>query len=287
MDNPIDHIFSGKKELKLMTHIVAGYPDLEKSGEIALAMAEYGVDLIEIQIPFSDPLADGRTIMAANQIALDHGITPCQCFQLAERLKKRINIPLLFMTYANIPFQMGLEKFVRRSRDSGLSGLIIPDLTFDERVEGYFDYARRVGIYPINVVSPGPKKGRLGEILRISKGFIYITLRVGITGEVKRIGEEGINFIKEIRERSKLPVAAGFGISSAVQVRQLEGLADIAVVGSHIIHLYEKTGISGVEKFIKECTSGGSARHRERGATITDEDKGKIERRGIFLSDIL
>ncbi|MFW6159732.1 MAG: tryptophan synthase subunit alpha [Acidobacteriota bacterium] len=255
MDNPIDRVFSEIKGLKLMTHIVAGYPDLESSFEIALAMAEAGVDLIEIQIPFSDPLADGPTIMEANRIALENGITPSQCFKLAERLNKKINIPLLFMTYANIPFRMGLEKFVRRSRSCGLSGLIIPDLTFDERVEGYFEHARSIGIYPINVISPDIGEKRLEEILEISKGFIYLTLRVGITGEVNKIREEGVSFIKKVRGKSKLPVASGFGISSASQVRQLEGLAEAAVVGSHIIKLYNKSGITGVKKFIKECKS--------------------------------
>lgn len=255
MDNPIDRVFSGKKGLKLMTHIVAGYPELESSYEIALAMAEAGADLIEIQIPFSDPLADGPIIMEANRIALESGITPSECFKLAERLKKKISIPLLFMTYANIPFRMGLEKFVRRSKSCGLSGLIIPDLTFDERVEGYFDYAHRMGIYPINVISPDVEERRLEKILEISKGFIYLTLRVGITGEVKKISEEGINFIRKVRDKSKLPVASGFGISSASQVRQLEGLAEAAVVGSHVIKLYNKSGIKGVKKFIKECKS--------------------------------
>jgi len=257
VDNPIERVFSRKKGLKLMTHIVAGYPGLERSCDIALAMAEAGADLIEIQIPFSDPLADGPTIMEANQIALENGITPCQCFQLAERLNKRINIPLLFMTYANIPFQMGFEEFVRRSRSCGLSGLIIPDLTFDERVEGYFDHAHTMGVYPINVVSPETEERRLEKILKISNGFIYVTLRVGITGEVKRIRGEGISFIKKVKEKSRLPVAAGFGISSATLVRQLEGVTDIAVVGSHIIHLYKRTGIGGIEKFIKECKYEG------------------------------
>lgn len=257
MNNPIDHVFSAKKGLRMMTHIVAGYPSLEGSCQLALAMAEAGADLIEIQIPFSDPLADGPTIMEANRIALENGITPAQCFQLAGRLKRRIAIPLLFMTYANIPFRMGFEDFLRRSKNCGICGLIIPDLTFDERVEGYFENARRMGIHPINVVSPDTEEGRLEKILKISSGFIYITLRVGITGVVKRMEEDGINFIKKVKEKSDLPVAAGFGISSAAQVRQLEGLADAAVVGSHIIHLHNKTGVSGVEKFIKDCSFKG------------------------------
>jgi tryptophan synthase alpha chain len=253
VDNPIDHVFSGKKGLKMMTHIVAGYPHLDKSCEMALAMADAGADLMEIQIPFSDPLADGPTIMEANQIALENGVTPYQCFKLAERLNKRINIPLLFMTYANIPFRMGFEEFLRRSKNCGISGLIVPDLTFDERVEGYFDHARRMGIHPINVVSPDTEEGRFEKLLKISSGFIYVTLRVGITGEIKRIEKDGINFLKKIRNKSRLPIAAGFGLSSAAQIRQLDSLADIAVVGSHMINFYRTSGTPGVKKFLKEC----------------------------------
>jgi tryptophan synthase alpha chain len=254
VDNPIDRVFSEKKGIKLMTHIVAGYPDLEKSFEIALAMAESGTDLMEIQIPFSDPLADGPTIMQANQIALENGVTPSQCFQLAKRLINKVKIPLLFMTYANIPFHMGVEEFIRRSKNSGISGLIIPDLTFDERIEGYFEHTDRLGVYPINVVSPDTKKKRLDKIIEISKGFIYVTLRVGITGEVKRIEENGMKFLRKVRKKTELPVGAGFGISSAAQVRELEGLADAVVVGSHVINLYKESGLSGIERFLSCLT---------------------------------
>jgi len=261
VSNSIDHVFSDKEGLKLMTHIVAGYPDFKRSFEIALTMAEEGADLIEIQIPFSDPLADGSTIMEANRIALENGITPSQCFKLAESLNKKINIPLLFMTYANIPFRMGFEKFVKKSKNCGLSGLIIPDLTFDERVEGYFNYAFRDGVYPINVISPDTDEERLEKILAISKGFIYITLRVGITGAVKRIEGKGINFLKKVKEKSRFPLAAGFGLSSLSQIKQLEGLANMAVVGSHIINLYRRSGLPGIKKFLKEW------RYRETSAS--------------------
>ncbi|MBN2246118.1 MAG: tryptophan synthase subunit alpha, partial [Candidatus Aminicenantes bacterium] len=226
------------------------------SFEIALAMAEEGADLIEIQIPFSDPLADGSTIMEANRIALENGTTPSQCFKLAEHLSTKINIPLLFMTYANIPFRMGFEKFVRESKNCGLSGLIIPDLTFDERIDGYFDHACRAGVYPVHVISPDTEEGRLEKILAVSKGFIYITLRVGITGAVKRIEREGIDFLKKVKEKSRLPLAAGFGLSSLSQIQQLEGSADMAVVGSHIINLYRKSGLPEVKKFLKEWQRG-------------------------------
>jgi len=255
MDNPIDRVFCEKERIKLMTHIVAGYPDLEKSFEIALAMAEGGADLLEIQIPFSDPIADGLTIMEANSVALLNGATPPKCFQLAKRLVHKVKIPLLFMTYANIPFHMGIAEFVRKSAECGISGLIIPDLTFDEKIEGYLEHADRFGVYPINVVSPDIKEKRLEKIMEISKGFIYITLRVGITGEVKRIEETGMDFLRKVRKKTQRPIAAGFGISSTAQVKQLEGLADAVVVGSHVIHLYKKSGLSGMERFIDGCRS--------------------------------
>jgi tryptophan synthase alpha chain len=253
MDNPIDRTFRKKSGIKLMTHIVGGYPNLEKSFETALAMAESGADLLEIQIPFSDSLADGPTIMEANRIALENGSTPEKCFDLAERLNKRIDIPILFMTYANIPFQMGIEKFIRRSCAVGVSGLIIPDFTFDERVDGYFELAERAGIYPIHVVSPDTKDGRLRDILKIARGFVYITLRVGITGEIRRIEADGIRFLDNVRKKTSVPTAAGFGLSSVSHIRELEGRADAAVVGSHLINLFQMSGIAGIRGFLGEC----------------------------------
>ena len=146
--------------LKLMTHVVAGYPDMETTERLVEVMVANGADLVEIQVPFSDPLADGPTILAAGQAALDSGVTPGDCFRLVERLKKKVDVPLLMMTYGNIPYRMGMDVFVRRCCESGVSGLIVPDLPFDEG-SFYVETAKKYGVYPIPVVSPGMQEDRL------------------------------------------------------------------------------------------------------------------------------
>jgi tryptophan synthase alpha chain len=252
--NPIDRVFGNdnSKALKLMTHVVAGYPDMETTEELIRVMAVSGVDLIEIQIPFSDPLADGPTILTANQAALDNGVTPGDCFGLVERLTHQVDVPLLFMTYANIPFTMGMEHFIERSRISGVSGLIIPDLPFDENPD-YVQTALAHRCYPIPVVSPGTSAERLSHIVAVAEGFIYTTLRVGITGARKEIDERGLGFLETLRAETSLPIAAGFGISSPEMLRQLAGRADAAVIGSHVINLLNTHGIEGVKTFLDGC----------------------------------
>jgi tryptophan synthase alpha chain len=251
-----------RRFLHLMTHIVAGYPDLETSGRLVEVMVESGVDMVEIQIPFSDPLADGPTIATANQTALGNGITPEHCFRLAKRLadkmeQKRLQtdkqpVPLLLMTYGNIPYSMGMENFARRAAESGISGLIVPDLPFDDSPD-YREAALSYGLYPIPVVSPGMSRERLQQVVRMAGGFIYTTLRVGITGARKQIEAGGLEFLETIRKYSSLPVAAGFGISSPEMATQLEGHADAAVIGSHIINVYNTSGIDAVGQFIRRC----------------------------------
>jgi tryptophan synthase alpha chain len=256
MTDSIEATFAGNKDIKIMTHIVAGYPDLETSRKLILTMADNGADLIEIQIPFSDPLADGPTITLANQKALDQGVTPRDCFQLAEEMCTYIQIPLLFMTYANIAFQIGIDRFSARSAAAGISGLIIPDIPFDDTHTDYIQSARKHSLHPILVVSPDVSINRLRNITRSASGFIYTTLRKGITGVQQKIEGSGLGFIETIRKTSVLPVAAGFGISSRDHVDQLRGKADAAVIGSHLIHLFHKGGIAETGSFLNELRKG-------------------------------
>lgn len=252
MCNPLSALFDTEAEVRIMTHVVAGFPDLHTTRELIRTMAACGVSCIEIQIPFSDPLADGPTIMKANQHALDNGVTPEDCFRLAKELSKEVDVPLLFMTYANIPHAMGVENFVRRSAEAGVKGLIIPDLTFDE--ENYAPVAREHGLCPIQVLSPTMRDDRLREILSHGHGFVYTTLKTGITGAGTSVAEEGIDFVNRVKEISNLPVAAGFGISAPEHVRQVMKVADMAVIGSHVINLFTEQGMDAVATFLKECT---------------------------------
>ncbi len=252
MANLIDRVFTGQQRLRLMTHVVAGYPDLEMSERLVVEMARSGVDLVEIQIPFTDPLADGPTIVKANQAALDNGVMPDDCFRLARRLRERVDIPLLFMTYANIPFSIGWEEFIRRSVDAGISGLIVPDLPFDEGVE-FSRLCREYDCYLIPVVSPGMSDARLAGVLESVRGFVYATLRVGITGARKEIDDAGLNFLQRLKQFTTLPIAAGFGISSAGMLSPLEGRIEAAVIGSHVLNLLNTRGLEAVSQFIRSC----------------------------------
>ena len=254
MTNRIDGIFSGKKDLKIMTHVVAGYPDIETSKRLIQTMADNGVSLIEIQIPFSDPLADGPTITRANQYALDLGIKVEDCFQLAEEMSGCVDVPLLFMTYVNIAYQMGLERFVTKSAEAGISGLIFPDIPFDETHMNYLEITRKQSLHPILVVSPDIKTERLKTLSKKASGFIYTTLKVGITGAQKKIDPSGLEFINTIRKSSNLPVAAGFGISSKEHIHQLRGKADAVVIGSHLIELFHMGGVEKIADFLSSLS---------------------------------
>jgi tryptophan synthase alpha chain len=252
MNNLIDKVLKNGKNLKLMTHVVAGYPDIETNKKVIKIMAERGVDLIEIQIPFSDPMADGPTIMRANQKSLDKSIKINDCFDLVKEIKSEIDIPLLFMSYANVPFTIGIEKFILKSVDVGISGLIIPDLPFDEDNDNYYEIALKNNIHPISVISPDIKYERLKEISEVFSGFIYTTLKVGTTGAKKNICHDAIEFLKKLKNTVSVPIAAGFGISSTEHLKELENKIDIAIIGSHLIDVFDKSGIDGVSEFLEK-----------------------------------
>ncbi len=260
--NAILETLKTRAGLRLMTHVVAGYPDLKTSEDLILTMSEAGADFIEIQIPFSDPMADGPTIMHANQISLDRGTRVEDCFTLAEKLRGRITAPLLFMSYINVPFRMGFDDFIKRSAGAGISGLILPDLPYDESMDEnpsspksfnhYTELCDAANVCPIYVVSPDISLPRLQRISSLGRGFIYTTLKVGITGGQTATGEKGLAFLDVLGRETKLPIAAGFGISTPEQAKALDGRADIAVVGSQLIRIFEKEGRKGVADFIRE-----------------------------------
>jgi len=257
MENRIDTALEGATGIQLMTHVVAGYPSLEVNEELIRLMARCGVKLIEIQIPFTDPLADGPTIMRANQAALDAGVTPDHCFDLCARLSRELDVAFMFMTYANIPFAMGLGNFLDRAAASGASGLILPDLPWDEADGDYAEEARRHGLHPVMVISPDTPEARLQSILKRASGLLYTTLKVGITGAGATMDQAGVDYVRNLKAKAGLPIAAGFGISSPEHVRMLSGLADAAVIGSHIINLLDAEGMGAVAEFLRACRTEG------------------------------
>lgn len=252
MTNKIDALFVDRRP-RLMTHLVAGYPDLKTSQELLLAMAENGADLIEVQIPFSEPLGDGPTILTASHKALARGVRPGDCFAMVSRIQERVPMPLLFMTYANIPWQMGMERFLAAGVAAGISGLIIPDLPFDEDDGGYLKLSRAYGLHPIQLLSFGMDPLRRRQVLQQADGFVYLTLRVGVTGAGGQIADSGLSLISEVKKLTQLPLAAGFGISSVSQVQQVARQADMVIVGSHLVTLFDQGGIPAVSQFLRAC----------------------------------
>ncbi|MFP4520739.1 MAG: tryptophan synthase subunit alpha [Fibrobacterota bacterium] len=242
--------------IKMMTHIVCGYPDFESNADLVKVMAKAGVSMVEIQLPFSDPLADGPSIMKANQQALSKGISTADCIRKSAEICAEVDIPVFFMTYANIVFRYGFEKFLNDAAESGIAGLIVPDIPYDSPEGEIINLCGKYGLKYIPVISPGMKKERLIKVAGLSSGVLYTTLRVGTTGSQKKISEEALLYLNSIRKYTISEIAAGFGISSPSHVAALRGHADIAVIGSRILEIAEQEGVSAVGEFISDCLRG-------------------------------
>lgn len=240
-----------RKSILLMTHIVLGYPSFDASIEIVDAMVDAGVELIELQIPFSEPMADGPVILRANQQALAAGATVARCFEVAALLAKRHpQVPLLFMSYFNIPFTMGAEVFAKRTREAGLRGAILPDLPHEEG-DAFFATMRQQALEPILLFSPNSSAERMAEIGSRATGFIYCVARKGVTGTDTAF-DTLTPYLKRCRAATSLPLAVGFGVKDASDVAQLVGKAEIAVVGSQTIKLIEEKGVAAVGTFVRQ-----------------------------------
>lgn len=240
------------KDIKLMTHVVAGYPSLAETEQLVIEMEKAGVSYVEIQIPFSDPLADGPTIMMANDKALANGTTIEDAFSLMERLTKKVSIPLLFMGYYNSVFQYGVERFCKKAQQVGAHGLIIPDVPLDEEShEQFLKMCDKYKLASIRVLSPTSSDDRIEQNLQVAKEFVYCTAISGITGSRNQIHPQTKQFLKRMRSKTDLPLAVGFGISKPEHVQALKGYADIAVVGSAVIKEVEKGGVEKGISFIK------------------------------------
>lgn len=235
----------------IMTHVVVGYPSLDESIDIVKAMVDGGARFVELQIPFSDPMADGPTIMAANEASLAAGTKVEHCFRAVEKLRAEVQVPLLFMSYFNILFRYGrtgakpelaVRRFCKDAAAAGVSGLIVPDVPPEENSEGYWSASQECGLIPIPIVSPVSTSERL-DLLRevVPTGFVYCTSTTGTTGARGDL-PSGLGFyLKRVRGHFKRPLAVGFGISTPEQVRALGRYAEIAVVGSATIDLITKT----------------------------------------------
>lgn len=236
-----------------MTHIVAGYPNLETSEKLLKLMSENGVDFVEIQIPFSDPVADGPTIMQANQKSLEAGTKVEDCFELMiKAVKSPGETKFLFMTYFNILHHYGVEKFCKKAAACGCYGLIVPDMPIDEEPqEKYLENCKKYGLKAVQVISPLTPERRLKMIEKVADGLVYCVSKFGTTGQTSELNPKLSSYLKKVKKYIKVPLAVGFGISTREHVDAVHKEADIAVIGSKIINILNQGGIKEVEKFIR------------------------------------
>lgn len=220
--------------------ITCGDPDLETTAAVVRAMAENGADLIELGIPFSDPTAEGPTIQGANIRALKGGVTTDKIFEFVKDLRKDVHIPMVFMTYANVIFSYGAEKFISACHEIGIDGLILPDLPFEEKEE-FLPFCNKYAVDLISLIAPTSEK-RIAMIAKEAKGFIYIVSSLGVTGVRSEIKTDLVPIIDIVRKNSDVPCAVGFGISTPEQAKKMADISDGAIVGSAIIKLVEKHG---------------------------------------------
>ena len=220
--------------------VTCGDPDLETTAAIVRAMAANGADLIELGIPFSDPTAEGPVIQAANVRALASGTTTDKIFDMVRELRKDVTVPMVFMTYANVVYSYGAEKFIATCKDVGIQGLILPDIPFEEKEE-FLDLCHTYGVDLVSLVAP-TSADRIAMIAREAEGFLYIVSSLGVTGTRTEISTDLDSIVKVVRENTDTPCAIGFGISTPEQCAKMGAIADGAIVGSAIVKLVAQYG---------------------------------------------
>lgn len=247
-----EYVRTRKRErgVLLMTHIVLGYRSFDESMKLVETMVEAGVDLMELQIPFSEPIADGPVILRANQEALAAGSTIDRCVELGEAVSKRFDIPFLFMSYYNVLFRRGVATFTHRMKEAGLRGAIVPDLPPEEANE-YLAAMSEQDLDPIFIYSPNTTNDRLQQIADHAGGFVYCVARKGVTGSNTDFSAELDAYLARCRSATNLPLAVGFGVKDAGDVAFLSSRADIAVIGTQSIRVMEESGVAAVGDFLR------------------------------------
>ena len=220
--------------------ITCGDPDLETTAAAVRSAVGNGADLIELGIPFSDPTAEGPTIQGANIRALKGGVTTDKVFDLVRELRKDVTVPMVFMTYANVVFSYGADRFISICGDIGIDGLILPDLPFEEKEE-FLPICHRYSVDLISLIAP-TSENRIAMIAKEAEGFLYIVSSLGVTGTRSEIKTDLGSIVKVVRENTDIPCAIGFGISTPEQAKAMADISDGAIVGSAIIKILERYG---------------------------------------------
>lgn len=242
-----------QKHKAFIAFITVGDPDLETTERVVHAAVENGADLIELGIPFSDPTAEGPVIMKADEVALKAGTTTDKVFELTKKLRETITVPMVYMTYANVVFSYGCEKFAQKAADAGIDGLILPDVPYEEKEE-FTEVFDRYGLDLISMIAP-TSEDRIAMIAKEAKGFIYMVSSLGVTGTRSEITTDISEMTDLVKKNSEVPCAVGFGISTPEQAARMAELSDGAIVGSAIIKIiakYGKEAAGPVGEYVKE-----------------------------------
>lgn len=245
------------RKLLLMTHAVVGHPSLEQNWDMLAAMDKAGVDLVELQLPFSEPIADGPAFIRANQSALEHGTRWQQYFDLMTRAAKEFSFPILFMGYYNSVYTMGHQAFCNRLQQAGAKAYIIADLPVEHSAE-LDTYAKPAGLDHIQIVTPLNSDQRLKQIAQAGSGFLYCVARKGVTGSETGFNQELAAYMQRCRAVSNLPLAVGFGIKTPDQLTLLKGQADIAIIGTGCLEVWEQQGSAAFETYLKQLISAAA-----------------------------
>lgn len=241
------------KQKAFIPFVTAGDPDLETTKKLLLAMQEAGASLIEIGIPFSDPVAEGPVIQEADERALTSGVTTDKIFDMVLEIREQLNIPIVFMTYINPIYVYGTEKFAKRMKECGVDGVIVPDVPFEEKQE-ISEFFHKEGRILISMIAP-TSSDRVKMIAREAEGFVYCVSSLGVTGVRTEIGTGISKLIEQVREVSDIPCAIGFGISTPEQAKTMSEISDGAIVGSAIVRIVAEHGresVPYVKEYVKE-----------------------------------
>lgn len=250
------HSLADKGEPALIGYFPAGYPTMQESVEACVAMCESGIDILELGVPYSDPVMDGLVIQVATEQALTNGFKLSMFFESLKQITSRVETPVLVMSYWNPILQYGVERFARDLKSAGGAGLITPDLIPDEAAD-WLSYSDELGLDRVFMATPSSSQKRLDEVARLSKGFIYAVSTMGITGAREDLDAKARGVVSGVRDtKTTVPVCVGIGISTAEQVSEVNTYADGAIVGSVFIKAYRDGGLAELRKAVSKLKGG-------------------------------
>jgi len=244
----------GIKPLEIMAHVVCGYPSFEDNMRALEIMDANGVDIVELQFPFSEPSADGPLFVKANEMSLQAGTTVDQCFDFMAKVTAKFSFKVLMMGYYNTVFKMGEDVFVQRLKAAGGVGYIVPDLPVEEAANLH-EISKAAGVEPIILMTPTTSDARMAKLAKSAAGLVYVVARKGVTGSKTQMGDDVKALVARVRQHTDLPVAVGFGISGREDVAFLEGVADMAIIGTAALKVWEEQGADAFDSFFKSLVS--------------------------------